>query len=194
MKDTSMSFEILKKNLSSFTEVDSRDQHKWQRFVRDYYESLGAKYLGAGKYAVVFSMYCFGMKKEIVIKVFMKDAAYFRWLNFAVLNQHNPYVPQIYGKIVQLTDLFYYVEMEKLDPASYDEINVLYEEMEDEQNGFVQDVAAEFDKNDWLLDLHSENIMLRGTQVVVIDPYYNWFKRGQFMIDPNEVPHGLVKE
>ncbi len=39
------------------------------------------------------------------------------------------------------------------------------------------------------MDLHNENVMLRGTQPVVIDPFYNWYNidLGKYTIDPEEV-------
>ena len=180
----------MKKALSNFTEVDSRDQHKWQRVVRDAYESLGYTFLGAGKYAVVFSIYCKGMKKEIVVKVFMRDAAYFKWLEFAMNNQNNPYVPEIYGKVQKLTDLFYQIEMEKLSPANSSSVVSLYSDL-DSSAPYAAEISEEFDANQNLLDLHSENVMMRGSQVVVIDPYYNWFKRGSYTIDPNQINEDL---
>ena len=62
--------------------------------------------------------------------------------------------------------------------------------LEDEN---INAVLRHFEENEILLDLHGENIMMRGDQLVVIDPYYNWFNtdKMKFTIDPKDVDQSI---
>jgi hypothetical protein len=131
----------------------------------------------------------------------MKDAAYQRWLDFALKNKNNPYVPKIRGKVVKITDVIYAIRMEKLTPytSNSDPFMSEYSEWKKNKNyksndSNIQSVLDHFAKNKSLLDLHGENMMMRNKQLVIIDPYYNWFGKkepGKYMIDPNEINKDL---
>ena len=186
-----------KKNLKSVTSVDTRND-KWMVSLPDLFGNYGFKKVGSGKYASVF----INPKYKYAVKVFMKDAAYLRWIDFAIKNQKNPYVPKIRGKVVKITPLVYAIRLEKLTSYSYaggGDFMKAYSKWKNDPSyksgdSNIDDVLAHFEKNKRLLDIHGENLMMRGKQVVVIDPYYNWFGKkapGEYMIDPNEVNNSL---
>lgn len=174
------------------TEVDTRDQ-SWSYNLPTYFERYGFKLLGAGKYASVFG----NPKYPFVIKVFMKDAAFLKWMQFCKDNPTNPYCPKIKGKISKLSDLFFAVRIEKLTPTkmeAYDRFNQALKSGKSDDKS-LQDVVDYLNSNKNLLDIHSENVMMRGEQLVVIDPFYNWFdvKASKYTIDPNKVDlKGLI--
>ena len=130
----------------------------------------------------------------------MKDAAYFKWLKFVQENQSNPYIPKVKGKVIKITPIFYAIRLEKLTPYSgnapstrkfmtdYAQWKKNPSYQSNDQN--IQDILDYFAKFKSLLDLHGENMMMRNNQLVVIDPFYNWFGKkepGKYMIDPDEV-------
>lgn len=175
------------------TDVDARDP-SWQFTLNDIMAAYDFKKLGAGKYASVFG----NKKYPYVIKVFMKDSAYIRWISFCLKNKTNPYVPKIKGKVVKVTDLVYAIRLEKLEPFSRVQGSEFMSHYYKWQNDpkyksgdkDLDSVFEHFSKNKKLLDLHGENLMMRGKQVVVIDPYYNWFNKHKpmdYTIDPHEV-------
>jgi len=158
----------------------------------------GFKRVGSGKYASVF----LHSKYPYALKIFMKDSAYLRWIDFAKKNQKNPFVPKIRGKVVKITPVIYAIRLEKLDRYSYGggkKFMSEYARWAKDKNykssdPDIQAVLEEFAKNKSLLDLHGENMMMRGNQLVIIDPYYNWFGRkepGKYMIDPDDIPSHL---
>jgi len=161
--------------------------------LNDVMAAYGFEKLGAGKYASVFG----NKRYPYVIKVFMKDSAYLRWISFCLKNRNNKYVPKIRGKVVKLTPLVYAIRLEKLEPTILSgEFAQHYNQWMGDSNFVsddkdIQDILDHFDKNRKLLDLHSENVMQRKNgQLVVIDPYYNWFnkhKKMDYTIDPHEV-------
>lgn len=184
----------LRGKLAHVKSVDTRDP-SWMKSVVDVLGSHGFKKVGSGKYASVF----INSKYKYALKVFMKDAAYQRWISFAIKNQGNRYVPKIRGRVVKITPMIYAIRMEKLKPyagGASDPFMKAYAKFRKDpsyRTGTDSDIDAvlgHFQDNKRLLDLHGENMMMRGTQLVIIDPYYNWFGRkapGEYMIDPDEV-------
>ena len=172
----------LRKDLSSIKSVDTRDT-SWMNTVGSLLKSKGFSKLGSGKYGSVFG----NPKYPYVLKVFMKDSAYLRWIKFAMDNKDNPYVPEIRGKVVKITPMIYAIRLEKLTPGTFSgPFAQAYSKWQkdssyksDDKN--IQDVLDYFAKNKKLLDLHGENIMMRGNQLVVIDPFYNWFNKHNAM-------------
>lgn len=183
--------EKFKNDVKGIDKVDSRNQ-SWGDNLPDYFAKHGWKKLGSGKYASVFG----SSKYPYIIKVFMKDAALLKWLQFAAKNQKNPYVPKLKGGIVRLSDTFFALRMEKLNPvssSSYEEYNLAWSSYKKDPDSVEADLRAVFDQfkqNKNLMDMHSENIMDRpGGTFVIIDPYYNWFNKSKpmaYTIDPDD--------
>lgn len=175
------------------TDVDTRDS-SWMYSLNDIMSAYGFEKLGAGKYASVFGNRIY----PYVIKVFMKDSAYIRWISFCLKNKNNLYCPKIKGKVVKLTDMVYAIRLEKLNPTTLSgQFAQDYRAWQKDQNHVstdkdIQDILDFFGQRDnkKLLDLHDENVMARGNQLVIIDPFYNWFnkhKQMDYTIDPHEV-------
>jgi hypothetical protein len=153
--------------------------------------NYGFKLLGAGKYASVYGKASY----DHVIKVFMKDSAYLRWIKFAKDHEGNPYVPKVRGKVLKISEYIYAIRLEKLSAGNFGSTEFYTEFAKWQRDGSyvssdpdIQVILEEFSKNKKLLDLHGENVMFRGNQLVIVDPYYNWFKPGQgYTIDPEKV-------
>lgn len=172
----------LRKDISYVDSVDTRD-NSWMRTVGSVFKDKGFDLLGSGNYGSVF-----GHKKyPYVLKIFMKDSAYLRWIKFAMDNKNNPYVPKIRGKVVKITPMIYAIRLEKLTPGSFSgPFAEAYRQWQSDPNYVsddknIQDILDYFQKNKKLLDLHSDNVMMRGNQMVVIDPFYNWFNKHNVM-------------
>jgi len=180
-----------KKQVSDIKSVDTRNQ-SWHSSLSSLMSKHGFTRVGSGKYASVFK----NTQYKYVVKVFMKDAAYFKWLEFVLKNRNNPYVPKIKGKVIKITPMFYAIRMEPLAPyKGSSEFMTHYSKWSRDPSyksgdKDIDDILQYFKKYKGLLDLHGENVMLRGNQLVVIDPFYNWFgkhKPGEYTIDPDDV-------
>lgn len=165
-----------------FDKPDSRDANKWQATIPELMNRYGFKPVGTGKYGSVFA----NDRYPYVIKVFMKDTAYLRWLSFAKQNQNNPLVPKIRGKVVRISNNFMAVRLEKLTPIkSDDDMANMWDQLEKTPHG--NKVDKFLNDNQKLLDMHAGNIMLRGNQPVIVDPFYNFFRNGMPTIDPDDI-------
>ena len=189
----------LKKSVSHVKQVDSRDQ-SWMHSLPKFLNKYGFTISGTGKYSSVFV----NEKYPYALKIFMKDAAFIKWLKFCKQNQGNPLVPEIRGGLVKITDLIFAIRMEKLKPYSYhdknNELNQLFMKVfvkfdEDEKiiktnNKHIDDIFVLFQKNNNLMDLHHENMMADDAgQIKIIDPFYNWYNTStmKHTIDPDKI-------
>lgn len=168
-----------KTRMSPYKEVDSRNQ-KWKIGLNKAFEKYGFRPVGEGKYGSVFE----NPKYPFIVKVFMRDTAYLKWLNFAKANPDNPYVPRIKGKVIKVGDLFMAVRLERLTKGgSFDDVY----NAADGGNKHASKVVDFIEANSKLMDLHDGNIMKRGSQLVIIDPFYNFYRGGALAIDPNDL-------
>jgi hypothetical protein len=192
--------DTFKKSVAGIDKVDTRNT-SWNKQLPDLMSKFGFKLLGSGKYASVFG----NPKYEYVLKVFMKDSAYLKWIEFAQKNKDNPYVPKVRGKVIKITPMFYAIRLEKLTPYSQrpslspkttgPSFMQDYYKWQDDKNHKsndpnVQSILDYFQKHKALLDLHGENMMMRGSQLVIIDPFYNWFNKTKpmdYTIDPDDI-------
>lgn len=165
--------------VSSITSVDDT-QTSWKGTVVQFMELFGFRPLGDGRYGYVFG----NPKYPYVIKVFMRDTAYLKWLDWAKRHQDNPYVPKIRGKVIKIGNLFMAVRLEKLSPGGT--ANELYDRDEAGDPHATQ-VVDFLEANNKLLDLHDGNVMLRGKQLVIVDPFFNYIRGGMFSIDPDDL-------
>lgn len=178
------------KDVAGIKQVDSRSK-SWEKTLPEYMIKYGFKKFGGGKYASVFG----STKYPFIIKVFMKDAAFLQWMKWAIKNQSNPYTPKMRGGVIKLSDVFFALRMEKLEKVTSENWNMFSRNMTlfQQNPSMVKDAnlraALTFCfKNEKLLDLHSDNVMQRSNgQVVIIDPFYNWYKpESGYTIDPND--------
>lgn len=165
--------------ISNIKSVDNRE-NQWRGSAVEFLGRYGFKPLGSGKYGAVFA----NRSYPFVIKVFMKDTAYLLWLNFCKMHPNNPYCPKIRGKVVRLGDNFMAVRLEKLeDGGNPDQI---YNMAQRGDKNAIQ-VVEFLNKYQKLLDMHSGNVMMRGDQLVITDPFYNFYKDGKFTMDPDDL-------
>ena len=170
----------------------------WRDYITKVLGEYGFEKIGEGSYANVYS----NPKYPYVLKVFRKDDGYIEWFNFCKKNQGNPLIPIIKGGLVKITEMFFVVRLEKLEPFnSYNnstKLNKMFIDKLFNRNSTNPieitgnkhfDAVAEAirkyetsDKFPRFTDLHSENVMERKNgQFVIIDPFYDenelWNKR-----------------
>lgn len=194
--------------------VDKRNE-EWRENLDSYMEKYGLTRLGRGNYASVYG----NDNYPYVIKVYQRDSAFNRWLDFCLKNQDNPYVPKIKSKPKPIrTDsdrenlpVVYFLKLEKLEPLkgrseSYSLLRIDFdiyrrspemyrrkaEQGDSDYDKNLPDIFDYFEKNLRLLDIHRGNVMLRGNQLVIVDPFYNWYRGGGFIIPPDERIPGLI--
>lgn len=179
------------KSVQEYDQFDHRN-NEWIEKVKKILDCSSFYQVGIGKYGIVFS----SNNYNYVLKIFMKDSAYLKWIKFCMDNKNNPYVPKIRGKVLKLTNFIYAIRLEKLTPTV-----AITEPFREEYYNWQNDnsyrsgdkdidaILDHFTKNKKLLDLHNENVMMRGKQMVIIDPYYNWFDKGSksYTIDPDDI-------
>lgn len=106
-------------------------------------------------------------------------------------HQGNPHLPKIKG-IIKINDDTYAVRMERLTPIPRNAEPAMtlirkiadidtYGDLSDEDAAWVEKtlpgVAAffkSFPLSDYEYDLHSQNLMMRGNTVVIVDPIYDY--------------------
>lgn len=176
---------------SEITKSSADTKPNWMHDLILFLQKYKFKPIGYGAAAGVFQ----SPNYPFVLKVFRKDDAYVKWAQFAISNQDNPYVPKIKGRVVKITDAFFAIRLEPLNPIDYDN----YHEIDD-AIGFHMDYVydgttpetadphllkiAEFlVQYEKALDLHKGNYMQRPDgSPVVVDPLYNFFRQGKFAI------------
>lgn len=186
----------LRTHVATVTKIDSRNGG-WTTGVARILKPYGFHRVGSGKYGSVFV----NPDYPYALKIFMKDSAYLRWIVFAKKNSSNPYVPQVRGKVVKITPVIYAIRIEKLSPVKHSAVNEFMAAYSAwKRNGVaprdpaLAAVFEDFKKNEKLLDIHGENLMMRGNQLVVIDPYYNFYNKhvaNDYTISPDDVDSSL---
>ena len=177
-------------------EIDNQgwDYEELPNLIDDKMKANGFEYAGEGSFSYIYM----NPKYPFVLKVFADDFNYIRWFKFSKANQNNPFIPGIRGSVIQVikNESIYAVRLEKLkhydgghtglNPDSIFFVDV----MEDIRISVLMKEKLKFNKylgkNDYIdviihelaaapkeyLDIHEGNIMLRGNQAVLIDPYY----------------------
>ena len=188
-----------KNSVSSFKNVDSRDT-SWQGTLPELFSKYGFINVGDGKYGTVFVH----TRYSYAVKVFMKDTAYLKFVQFCMKNQSNPFLPKIRGKVVKINNNFMAIRIEKLQEFSYSdrackEFHDMCRDPEDFLDGYFNFITIHNDDknaqsickflvdNKKLVDIHYGNIMRRNNHPVLTDPLYNWLKSGEFTMDPNDL-------
>lgn len=161
----------------------------------DYYLQQKGFARHSGMYANVYAR----PDDKYVLKVFVKyDLAYLEFLRLAQQHQDNPHFPKIKGKISEVIRNHYAIRMERLttyhgdpdliafyiknrdvkfdDPHGYSAMRMGdAEELFDEYPRLKE--ACDLIKDNLLgkydLDLHSDNLMVRGSTIVFTDPVKN---------------------
>lgn len=185
--------------------IDPKNKQPWSGSADQLMNTIGFRSIGTGNYAQVYHK----VDYPYVVKLFLKDAAYLKWLHFAQQNQHNPYVPKIRGKVVKITSTVFAVRLEQLSDCSkssetYRNVHDLIQLLMDPEDALegvyhsdranipitdsnLRSVLTLMVRNRRLLDIHYGNVLSRGTHPVIIDPFYNYLRGGQFTIDPDDI-------
>lgn len=152
--------------------------------LTDYLETQGFKHIGQGSYSEIYLKPGYPW----MFKLWSHDPAYLWWITWAAKHQDNPNVPRVKGLPVKIAPDTYVVRLEKLRGRSrYD-----HKQLADMLDGIetVDDISKEdlqwirreypgiYDAlrviqragSDFVVDLHSDNIMMRGQIPVLADP------------------------
>lgn len=168
-----------------------------EQYSKRLVSSLKIKRLGSGAFAHVFQHPVY---HNVAVKVFAgHDKLYQRYMNWALKNQGNPYVPQIVSISKQKAangETYTIVFMQKMERVSEEEFKKWYVKSfgKDSYNAFTEDdFDSQFEEADEFIqrskdqklkdlwahlktygrskfDLHPGNVMKRGSQIVITDP------------------------
>jgi hypothetical protein len=146
---------------------------------------LGFEVLSGGEYSLVFEK---PTDPNFVVKVF-NDPCYEAFIKFCKERPNDPFLPKFRGNGVRIRDRARMIRVERLSPLphqtnDYSRILMLYNiskepedvvmwDLDDEQRAMVStfaDLRAAL-PNMCRLDMHRDNIMLRGQTPVIIDPF-----------------------
>ena len=152
----------------------------------NYLSVHGFKRLGQGHYGAVFEKSGYPW----VFKIFKEDAAYLKYVKYCKENAGNKHLPKIKGSTIKINDDTYAIRTEKLtriDPEVAQEIRTLAIYMGNpdmvEFNGLeekfrdliikyagIYEIFLELRKRRNHLDIHADNVMMRGNDIVLTDP------------------------
>lgn len=151
-----------------------------------YMAKLGFKVIGGGEFSLVFE----NPKLSQVVKVY-NDECYDRFIAFCKAHPENPCLPRFHGNGVRLNGRARMIRIERLTPASNEEqrskgIFTLkriadnkkpHDDMEQwdmspKQQLFLDTLQTlHAQKGNCWVDLNPGNVMKRGNQFVIVDPY-----------------------
>jgi hypothetical protein len=159
--------------------------------LKNYMQKLGFSYVNGGLYSEVFT------DNKNIVKIFRdNDFAYRDFIKYCNENRNNPALPKFKGKAVRLTSNVRMIRMEILSPvpSNYSDdyrviMNYYYgiysyytsgsgrypiklTDLSRPMRIFMITLKDLRDYNkDYFMDLHQGNVMMRGDQPVIIDPY-----------------------
>jgi hypothetical protein len=162
--------------------TDYRDVRfkKFTEFMKQY----GFVELGTGSFGAVYEKPGYPW----VFKLFHRDPAYLTYLKYVMANQSNPAVPKIKGNVLKINDDTYAIRMEKLTklprpiPPNVKQILQIisytnkFSELSEENKKWLATYEPNIYKivkamgSFYDLDIGINNIMMRGNQVVIVDP------------------------
>ena len=142
---------------------------------------------GFKKYVVGTGLYSSVLSRpdlNYVVKIFDRDPGYEKYLNYVVKYQKNPHVPKMRGKVISLGPRFKVVRLEKLEPYDYSNVQqrndfdaideYVYGAKTNREylKGELPEILPVLDEimSHSGLDLHSGNLMFRGSVPVITDP------------------------
>jgi len=174
---------------SSKMKTASERETAMEKFT-DYMETQGFKHIGHGSFSSVYLKDGYPW----MFKLWSHDPAYLWWITWAAKHQDNPNVPRVKGLPVKIAKDTYVVRLEKLRglirregnlSKGYDKLAYLVDRIEsvdDLSKEDLQWIRSEYPGvydilrviqragSDFVVDLHGDNIMLRGQVPVITDP------------------------
>ena len=154
------------------------------RELEEVMAGFGFQCISGGEYSRVFE----NLKRGQVVKVY-NDECYDRFIRFCKSNPSNPYLPRFRGNSIKVRADARMISIERLQPMTYDEIIAsgvwrLLEIAKNPSDDGVQwdipeDMQPLFETLKQLvatagpcwIDINAGNVMKRGNQLVIIDPY-----------------------
>ena len=158
--------------------------------LTDYLETQGFKHIGQGSFSEIYLKPGYPW----MFKLWSHDPAYLWWITWAAKHQDNPNVPRVKGLPVKIAPETYVVRLEKLRglvpregnlSKGYDRLAYLVDRIEsvdDLSKEDLQWIRSEYPGvydilrviqragSSFVVDLHGDNIMLRGQVPVITDP------------------------
>ena len=152
--------------------------------LTDYLEDQGFKHIGQGSFSEIYLKPGYPW----MFKLWSHDPAYLWWITWAAKHQDNPNVPRVKGLPVQIAPDTYVVRLEKLrSRGAYDHTQLAdllnnVETIDDISKEDLQWIRKEYPGiydalrviqragSSFVVDLHSDNIMMRGQTPVLVDP------------------------
>jgi len=170
-----------------YSPLDHGRRNQLLRFS-DYLAQYGFRYVGQGFYGIVFEKPGY----PYIFKVFKEDPGYLSYVRFCKSHQDNVHIPKIKGNIIKINDDTYAIRTEKLRPiegrvgnaitsmSNYMRKIYRYERLSDFAKQDLEELSVEYPgiyelfkyflENGYNLDMHSENLMMRGSDIVLTDP------------------------
>ena len=162
---------------------------EWTPYVKELLAAHDFEPVGSGSRASVYMHPTY----NFALKVFEPDSGYVKWFEFSKRNQDNPFCPKLRGKIVTIVKgEVFAARIEKLQdiPTIYEELNEQSQLLLEYWNDWPDDFHNIQTGNKYLdpifklfgtyyryLDFGSNNIMRRGNQAVIIDPFFGGRKK-----------------
>lgn len=163
--------------------------------LQDFLEKKGFVHLGSGEYGGVYEKSGYPW----IFKVFKNDPAYKFYLDYCKKNKDNPNIPKIKWPIIKINNDTFAIRLEKLTPVWDNMYSDLHDkiryvkafykhefdrdnasqymlEVEEIVNNFkkkypgIYDIITTILDSNYRVDVHAENIMMRGDTPVFIDP------------------------
>lgn len=158
----------------------------WRLKLPEYMKKFGFEPLGSGTFGSVYGKTSY----PFALKVFRSDFNYISWIEFCRNNPDNPFCIKSKGSPVRIIDDIFAIRIEKLttyNKASYFadaiESRILGNIMSPTIVKYMDKTLPGWEKDNNLkkiikflkffgddVDIHFENVMLRGRQPVIVDP------------------------
>ena len=157
----------------------------WDDYI-DHLDAVGVRELGNGYFSRVFQH---PKLKDVAVKVVAGDEMYMKFLRFVMKNQGNPYLPRIYHitRHVSKGSTYFIVMMEKLSKLPFQKYRVWRKRLGTGnsmcqfeaklqhlsvncEDSHLRKIFKFIYKNHYYFDLHGNNVMRRGDQIVIVDP------------------------
>jgi hypothetical protein len=175
--------------------LDEMTRPQTRQQVNQILTAAGYRRLGKGMFGAIYEK----PGSQYVLKVFSAlDAAFLDFTKLARAHQDNPHFPKFYGKLVQVTNDYYAIRMEKLTPFNPhlfgDAGYALFDYIQDGKDGAeLNDYPALKSACDlvrtkllsiYVFDHKNEAFMVRGNTIVITDPALDLTAKGEMRWSP----------
>lgn len=188
-------FTTAKDTFSAEPPIFDRTAHRYENLKKftEFLADYGFKLVGKGSFGAVYEKPGYPW----LFKLFTDDTPYEKYIRWVIAHQNNPHVPKIKGGLIKINDKTFVVRMEKLKPFNFMSSNLNlstlsnilfnndFNELSSNQKAWIKSrfpqlpevinaiekiIASDYGID---VDIHSDNIMLRGDVPVITDPLYD---------------------